>query len=1116
MKKLYCRTEPVRLSPLFKVLVMFKCILILVLALSTQAFSKGFGQEKMDISLKNVSLKKAFKQIEKVSDYRFLYNDDLLKPDNQNNTLEMKNASVNEVLQSLLNNTGLRYEIKNNDLVIISSAKTQAAVSVSGTVKDEKGQPLAGVSVVEKGTTNGTSTDTQGNFKISVAGKTSVLTLKYIGYKTQEVTVGERTSLSISLQPESSSLTEVVVVAYGTQKKADVTGSVSTVGASEIKDIPVTQFSQKLQGKIAGVQINQTSGIPGQGMSVRIRGAMSISGSSQPLYVVDGFPIVGDISNINPDEIESFSVLKDASATALYGSRAANGVVLVQTKKAKEGQSNLSFDAFYGTQKVPQKGRPDMMNAEEFAQFQNELYTARIAAGTATSIPAEYQNPAQYRGGGTDWYDVLLRTAPIQNYSLSLSSGKEKLSTAATVGYISQQGVLINSDYKRYSLRLNSDYKFNDRVTIGLNVAPSYATNNTPNTDGNIFGGGIIQNAIATSPLAPYINPDGSLPLTATSTGLFPNPNWYRVAQEVKNNTRTGRILSNAFGTIEIIKGLNFKTSVNIDYTNQQYNRFSPSTSGSLFAPPPNMTSATERNFVNYSWLTENTLNYNRSFGDHNLDALVGYTAQKYHSDYGNVDATGFPNDKIQSLAAATQFTTQFDTQEWSLASLVSRLNYNYKGKYLLSASFRRDGSSRFGSNVKYGNFPAISAGWNVTDEDFMKTLPVVSNLKLRAGYGLNGNFNIGNYSYLVNTAATNYPYNGTLFPGFGLSNIGNQGLTWEKSKQLDIGLDLGLFKNRIFFTYDYFNKITTDMLLNVDVPTGTGFSSVTTNAGKFKFTGHEFAVTSQNLVGALKWSTNFNISFVRNKVVNVDPYVGQLPRGDPNNPSIVQVGSPIGLFYGYKFLGVYKDQQDFDNSPKYATSSVGTVKMADVNGDGVINLNDLTVIGNPNPDFTFGMTNNLSYKNFDFSVVASGSYGNDIQNRTLEYIQNLDGVFNVTKDVARRWKSPQDPGDGVHPKAGAYTIERNTNSRWVSDGSFLTIKNITLGYLLPFQNNKYLKSVRLFASVQQAFVFTKYSGANPEVNSYNGDSNGLVQGIDNTTYPVPRTFNFGLNVNLK
>lgn len=1116
MKNLYYRTKEVRLSVLFKVLIMFKFILILVLAFSTQVFSKGFGQQKMDISLKNVSLKKALKQIEKVSHYRFLYNDELLKPDYQNNTIELKNASVDEVLQSLLRKTALKYEVRNNELIIISSAKAQLAIPVSGTVKDEKGLPLVGVSIMEKGSTNGTSTDGNGNFRINVNSKASVLSIKFIGFKTQEITIGEQTILNISLQPESSTLNEVVVVAFGTQKRGDVTGAISTVNASEIKDLPVTQFSQKLQGKIAGVQINQTSGIPGQGMSVRIRGALSIGGGSQPLYVVDGFPIVGDISSINPDEIESFTVLKDASATALYGSRAANGVFLVQTKKAKDGQSNISLNAFYGLQSVPEKGRPDMMNAEEFAQYMNDIYTERVRVGKAPSIPAEYQNPAQYRGGGTDWYDVLLQTAPIQNYSLSLTSGKDKLSTAATIGYISQEGVLINSDYKRYSLRLNSEYKFNDRLTIGLNVAPSYATNNTPKTDNNIFDGGIIQNAIATTPLAPYINPDGSLPLTATSTGLFPNPNWYRVAQEVKNNTRTGRILSNVFGNIEIIKGLNFKSSVNIDYTNQQYNRFSPSTSGSLFAAPPTLTSATERNSVSYSWLTENTLNYARSFGDHNLDVLVGYTAQKFHNDYSNVDATGFPNDKVQSLNVATQFVPVYDTQEWSLASLVSRLNYNYKGRYLLSASFRRDGSSRFAPNVKYGNFPAVSGGWKVSDEDFMKNLPVVSNLMLRAGYGLNGNFNIGNYGFQVNTITTNYPYNGTLSPGYALGNIGNNSLTWEKSKQLDIGLDLGLFKNRIIFSYDYFNKITSDMLLNVDVPNGTGFQRVTTNAGKFKFTGHEFAISSQNLVGALKWSTNFNITFIKNKVVNVDPYVGLLPRGDANNPTINQVGSPIGLFYGYKFLGVYKDQQDFNSSPKYANSIVGSVKMADVNGDGVVDIKDLTVIGDPNPDFTFGITNNLSYKNFDFSIVASGSYGNDIQNRTLEYIQNLDGVFNVTKDVARRWKSVQDPGDGIHPKADYYTIERNTNSRWVSDGSFLTIKNVTLGYTLPLKDNKYLKNLRLYTSVQQLYVFTKYDGANPEVNSYGGDSTGLVQGIDNTTYPVPRTFNFGVNFNLK
>lgn len=996
----------------------------------------------------------------------------------------------------------------------------QSANRVSGRViaADNNGG-LPGVNVSIKGTATGSVTDAQGNYSLAAPDANATLVFSFIGYVTQEVALNNRTTVNISLAPDTKSLNEVVVVAYGTQKRADVTGAVATVSAAEIKDIPVTQFAQKLQGKTPGVQILQNTGQPGRGMSIRIRGAASISGSSQPLYVVDGFPIVGDISNINPDEIESFSILKDASSTALYGSRAANGVVLVQTKRAASGRSTISFNAYYGTQQVPERGRPDMMNAQEFAQYMNEVYQEKIRLGQEKTIPAEYQNPAQYAGKGTDWYGLLLRDAPIQNYSLSLSSSNDKLSTAATIGYINQDGVLLNSNYKRYSARLNSDYKVNDKVSVGLNIAPSYATSPLPNTDGNIFGGGIIQSAIATSPIAPAINPDGSLPLTATSPGLFPNPNWYNVIQIVRNDTRTGRILSNAYLNVEPVKNLNFKSSINIDYTNEQFNNFTPSTSGGLFSAPPIQTNATQRNNIFYSWLTENTLTYKRAFGAHNLDALVGYTAQKFRQDFGSVTATGFANDKVQTLNAGTQFNTGFDLQEWSLASFVSRLNYNYKGKYLLSASFRRDGSSRFAPNTKYGNFPAISAGWNVSDEPFMASVPVISNLKLRAGYGLNGNFNIGNYGYLARTTATNYPFGNTLVNGTTVSNIGNSNLSWEKSNQLDIGADIGLLKGRIFLTYDYFYKTTSDMLLNVGVPRESGFATITDNVGKFEFWGHEFAVSTQNLTGKLKWSTDFNISFIRNNVLNLGPYNPALPRGDANGPNITQIGSPIGSFYGYKFLGVYMTQEEFNSSPKYlgadSPSMVGTVKYADTNGDGVITVADKTIIGNPNPKFIYGMTNNLAYGNFDFSMVIAGQYGNDIMNRTLEYIQNLDGVFNVTKDVGRRWKSVQDPGDGIHPRAVVSTpLARNTNSRWVSDGSYLTIKNITLGYTVPLPQNNYIRNIRAFGSIQQAYVFTGYKGANPEVND--SGTNALVQGIDYTSYPVPRTITFGVNMNLK
>jgi len=1004
--------------------------------------------------------------------------------------------------------------------VVVNNNRTGASFVVSGIVTSVSGEILVGASVQEKGAKNGVTTGSDGKFQISVSSEHATLIISYIGYAPKEVDIKGQTRLDVQLSMATQNSDDVIVVAYGSQKKADITGSVTSIQADDVKDQPVTQFAQSIQGKTPGVQVNQTTGVPGQGMSIRIRGAASFGASSQPLYVVDGVPLVSSINNLNPEEIESFTILKDASSTALYGSRAANGVVIITTKHAKPGENSITFDGFYGIQSVPMRGRPDMMNAEEFAQYEQDVFNEKIRLGQATSMPDEYKNPSEYAGKGTNWYDVLLRNAPIESYNLALNTGSAKSSTTVTMGYLNQDGVLIASNYKRYSVRVNTQYKFNDKLSIGLNVAPTFEILNNGNSDGNIFGGGIIQNAIASSPISPYINPDGSLPLTSTSPGLFDNPNWYRVATESTNKTQKGRLLSNAYANIEIIKDLNFKSTINIDYVNEQNQQWNPSTTGGLFAPPPIVANAGTYSSIYYSWLTENTLNYKKSVNGHNFDALIGYTAQKYHSDFNRESGYGFPNDNISSLAAATEFNNpQYDIQEWSLASFVSRLNYNYKNRYLVSASYRRDGSSRFAPNVKYGNFPALSVGWNVLEEPFMAKSSFFSDLKLRAGYGENGNFDIRNYGFVAGTQISNYTFDGNLAPGTSISNIGNNNLTWEKSRQFDMGADFSIFSGRISFNYDYFHKTTTALLYNVGVPQESGFSSISDNVGELQFHGHEFAINSQNTVGELKWSTNFNISFVRSKIINLGPYGSYLPR-NTNDPNIEMIGHPIGAFYGYKFIGVYKDQADFDNSPKYlgsdSPSDVGTVKYADINGDGVIDLKDQTFIGNPNPDFTYGMTNNLYYKHFDLGIVISGAYGGDLQNRTLEYIQNLDGVFNVTKDVADRWKSPEDPGAGVHPRVVVSTaLARYTNSRWVSDASFLTVKNVTLGYTLPIsKNNNYIKKVRFYVSAQQLFVFTKYKGANPEVSGNGNDP--LNIGIDNTSYPVPRTMSLGVNVTLK
>jgi len=997
--------------------------------------------------------------------------------------------------------------------------------TISGSVKDEKGQPLSGVSVVVKETKAGTNTNASGQFNLTVP-QTGTLVFSYIGYSPLEAPISDSLSYNITLQSGTGQLGEVIVVAYGSTTKKTTTGAIQTVNSKELQDIPAAQVTQKLQGKLAGVQINQTTGKPGQGMQVRIRGQASILAGSDPLYVVDGFPIVGDISNINPDEIESITVLKDAASTSLYGSRAANGVILIQTKGAKSGRTTIGVNAYYGFQEVPQKGRPDMMNGTEFAQFKKESYE-----DLGVDVPEAFQNPSQY-GEGTDWYGGMLQKGPIQNYSISLSSGKDRFSTSATAGYFDQDGVMLNSNYKRYSLRINSEFKATDKIKVGLNAAPTYSINNTPSSDGAFYAafidpvrsGGLLYNAMLTWPIVPYKNEDGTLPLTAwiPGTGGFPTPNWYRSVQEITNTTKTSRLLANGYIEYEPVQGLTLKSSINVDLGNQQFNNFNPSTASTQFtALPPVTATALETSMQYSSWLWENTAVYKKSIKDHNFELLAGYTSQKYSSYMTQIRATGFPDDRIHTIQTALNIdrtATYDDTQKWSLLSYIGRLNYNYKGKYILTAALRRDGSSRFGTDNRWGNFPSVSAGWLVSDEGFMRNMKSLSFLKIRASYGVTGNNNIGNYTQYANVSTTtNAIFGNNVASGASVTSLSNADLGWETTKQVDAGIDVGLFNNRINFSYDFYTKTTSNLLYNVAVPQESGFSSFTGNIGELKFWGHEFTAGAKILTGEFKWNVDVNLSFNRNKVLALAPGIERIY----SDANITMVGQPLGLFYGLIQEGVYVNQEDFDKSPKYVLSQVGTIKFKDVNGDGVItyggDADDRTTMGNPWPDFLYGITSSFYYKNFDLTIVGSGSQGNDILRRTEQGTTNLDGVFNVLKDVKDRWRSPENPGSGKYGTTKYATfMERDfNNSRFVSDGSFFTIKNITLGYNLRLKNAKVINNLRVYASVQQAYVFTSYPGVNPEVSTdaIGAPTTALNQGNDWGTYPVPRTYTFGVNV---
>ncbi|MFT3704096.1 MAG: TonB-dependent receptor [Agriterribacter sp.] len=996
---------------------------------------------------------------------------------------------------------------------------SQEVLKISGIVADSaNGSPLVGVTVAVQGTTKATKTNNAGSFNIEAA-KGSTLVFSFTSYRPHTVVVNDDKDINISLGAVSQSLSEVVVVSYGTQKKREVTGAISNINAREVKDLPVTNIGQKLQGKLAGVQINQNTGQPGANMAIRIRGAASINAGNNPLIVVDGFPIESGLNTIDPDMIESISVLKDAAASSLYGSRAANGVLLISTKQAKAGQRNIQFTSYVGLQSVSDRGKPDLMDAREFAQFKKEYYEdAATYEGYTGGVPAQYQNPESIDPSkGTDWFDVLLRKAIMHNYSLSLSSGSKYVRSVVGVSYNKQDGVMINQSSGRFTASSNNTFYASDKLTFGLNAGITYQIDNiTPNL-GN--GRNIIQVAYLSDPALKYRNDDGTYPIGFAPPGMFSTPNYYNVLMQTVNPNKALTLIGNAYGAYKIIDGLEFKSSINVNMNNTTNRQFRPSTI--LGGPQPAASASAAYNTSAFtSWMTENTLTYTKQFAQkHNLEAFVGYTAQKVTFETSSITGSNFPGDYIEWLNVAATRIGTVTANDYSVLSYIGRINYNYDGKYIISAALRRDGSSRFGSNNRYGTFPSISAGWVVSDENFMKDIPAINFLKLRGSWGKVGNNNIGNYTYLAGISQANYVFNNQLASGSALNGIGNANLTWETTAGYDIGLDVSLFNNRISLAYDYYYKKTDGLLYGIDIPVQSGFSTITSNIGRFDFWGHEFSIDTRNLTGKLTWNTSFNISFNRNIVkslgTNNAPIGGYQEYWDDNRTA---VGQQIGMFYGYINTGVYMTQQEWATQPHDATSMVGTARFADISGpdgkpDGKIDANDRTWIGNPNPKFLYGMTNNLEYKNFDLSVVIAGSVGNDIADDAFQSTENLDGVFNVRKGVANRWRSEENPGDGIYPRTRAGTTAdfRNFTTRQVFSGTYLAVKNITLGYRVPLSSTATIKSVRVYFTTQNPFMFTKYPGMNPEI-GLNG-LDGLRLGRDFTAFPIARIYTLGVNV---
>lgn len=1018
--------------------------------------------------------------------------------------------------------------------------------SLSGRITEAKtGKPLPGVTVHLENTSGSLekATGNDGNYLFdAVAPGSYKLTVTNVGFIKQSkdiyITDGQAQVQNFVLTEEIAQLDQVVVVGYGSLQKRDLTGSVATLDNKLIRSLPVATIDQKMIGQVAGVQVQQLSGSPGGGTSVKIRGSGSLGAGNEPLYVVDGMPYSAGMNQnlnplvfINPNDIESITILKDASSTAIYGSRGANGVIMITTKKASTDRTEVNVSMMAGVQTVPQKGRPQMLNQREFVELQREKIAIKVRQienrePVAADYPVEYQNSASLTGNGTDWYDLLLRPALIQEQNVSLLKGNKESRINFSMGHYKQDGVLRYTGLERFSGKLGMESNIGKHVRIGASLQPAYISQNRTNTNASredILGVSVWANPL----LKPYNDKGELVPYLVSpqnkyhSAWSFVNPLFN--LRETKQTDKSFQNLGLAYFEWKIFNDLTVRSSLNTNWSTSKYFQYIPSTVGSSNTAP---TTGTGRSISitgeNFDWLIENTLTYEKAFGNHRINALAGYTTQKSTSRGINLNADPYANDLLQTINAAQAIKAWGESvNQWSMISYLGRINYAFSDRYLLTATFRSDGSSRFGYENRYASFPSIAAAWRVSQEKFLNNIKAIDNLKLRVSYGTSGNNNIGNYASLASVNAGAYVFGNTQVSASTIG-ISNPNLTWEESQQIDGGIDLSMFSNRLTLIVDVYNRKSKNMLLSNIIPAITGFNTQIVNMGNVRNRGVEVSlgatpVSSRNV----QWDVNLNLAFNRNKVLSLNQNGDRVLSGNnDNNPThVTVVGKPIGQFFGYIFQGLYTAEDLTNpNIPKYPQVYAGAGRYVDVNGDGrITDLSDYTIIGDPYPDCTFGFSNNLSYKNLSLSVIVNGQSGGQVVNGLRQTVDNLQGFFNVSKEWINRWHNTQDQGDGKH-----YGIPNTTpslghrmNSQWVEDASYLRIANVTLGYSLPaawMKRSGFMNGARLYVTVQNLAMFTRYGGANPEAQSVN-INNTLSPGFDISSYPLSRTVSGGLNL---
>ena len=1007
-------------------------------------------------------------------------------------------------------------------LIIVLQLSAQERV-VSGKVTSaEDGSSLPGVNVVLVGTAGGTVTDVEGNYKLSVPASGGVLRFSFIGLVSQEIQIGSSTNIDVGMAQDVQQLSEVVVVGYGTQIKQDLTGNIAQIKGSELRSIPVASFDQAIQGKAAGVFVEAGTGKLGQGIKVRIRGSSSVSAANQPLYVIDGMPITSSsqssaegatnpLVDINPNDIESIEILKDASASAIYGSRAANGVVLITTKRGKSGKTNFEIGYFAGFSS--ETGRREFLNTAEYVQLFTESNGGmtqsltnrfnRYGAAPPGPPAASWATPGAPGYVDTNWQDQVFRDdAGINQLDISASGGNEKTKFFISGSNSNQRGIIIGNDLDRINGRINLDHQASDKFNLGINFSIARTFNKRLAEDNN-FNTPI--QIVALSPMTPVRDPrtdliSGALDL---NTGV-PNSNYPIYYNPLLDNayaeqtTLVFRNLGSVYGEYKFTKGLTFRSDFGYDLLTQNEERyFGKETSRNSGAPNGQGNNAWTQVF---NFTTNNFLRYQKNIQDHGLEAVGGITYQESNRKYSNVGAQQFPSNAYQKITSAADITSGTSNESaFSFLSYFARANYKFKDKYLLSLSGRVDGSSRFGADNRYGFFPAASAGWIVSEESFMSNVKVMDFLKLRASYGLTGNAEIGNFAALgLYTGGSGYAG----IPGQSASQLENPDLRWEQTAQLDVGIDFGLFESRITGQLDYYAKKTNDLLLNVNLPGNSGFRTQTRNVGELENKGFEIVINTENFVRDFKWNTSFNFARNRNKILDLQ---GQIIQG--SFISRAQEGEPIGIFFSPKYAGVDPANGD---ALYVLVKSDGTQTTTN-------DYNEATQmkVGDPNPDFIAGLTNTFKYKGVDFSFLFQGVFGNQVYNGGGIFMSaNGDFFDNQTKDQLRRWQKPGDITDVPQARLfGGNGV--GESSRYITDGSYIRLRTITLGYNLPASalSKAKLTKLRVYVSGQNLLTFTDYEGWDPEVNSDTYAGNNVNQGIDFYSAPQAKTVTFGINI---